>query len=40
MAIPKRILDLEVNLTIGELLFSAPVVEKQLAMTMTEDEAI
>ncbi len=38
--ITKRILDLGVNLTVGELLASAPAVEKQLTKAITEDEAL
>ncbi len=38
--ITKRILDLGVNLTVGELLASAPAVEKQLTKAIIEDEAI
>ncbi len=38
--ITKRILDLGVNLTIGELLASALVIEKQLTKAITEDETI
>ena len=38
--ITKRILDLGVNLTVGELLASAPAVEKQLTKAITEDEAV
>ncbi len=38
--ITKRILDLGVSLTVGELLASAPVVEKQLTKAIFEDEAI
>ena len=36
----KRILDLGVNLTIGELLASVPAVEKQLTKAISEDEAV
>ena len=39
-AITKRILDLGVNLTVGELLASAPAIEKQLIKAIIEDEAI
>lgn len=38
--ITKRILDLGVSLTVGELLASAPAVEKQLTKAITTDEAI
>ncbi len=38
--ITKRILDLEVNLTVGELLASALAVEKQLTKVISEDEAV
>lgn len=38
--ITKRILDLGVNLTVSELLASAPAVEKQLTKAITEDEAV
>lgn len=38
--ITKQILDLGVNLTVGELLASAPAVEKQLTKAISEDEAI
>ncbi len=38
--ITKHILDLGMNLTIGELLTSAPAVEKQLTKAITEDEAV
>ena len=38
--ITKRILDLGVNLIVGELLLLAPAVEKQLTKAITEDEAI
>ena len=38
--ITKRILDLGVNLTVGELLASAPAVEKQLTKAISEDEAV
>lgn len=38
--ITKRILDLGVNLTVGELLASAPAFKKQLTKTITKDEAI
>lgn len=38
--ITKRILDLGVSLTVGELLVSAPAVEKQLTKAITTDEAI
>ena len=38
--ITKRILDLEVNLTIGELLTSTPAVEKQLTKAIIKDEAV
>ena len=40
MAITKRILDLWVNLTIGELLVSAPAVKKQLTKAIIEDEVV
>lgn len=40
MTIIKRILDLRVNLTIGQLLASAPAVEKQLTKTITKDEVV
>ena len=38
--ITKRILDLGVNLTVGELLASAPAVKKQLTKAISEDEAV
>lgn len=38
--ITKHILGLDVNLTVGELLASAPVVEKQLTRAISEDEAV
>ena len=38
--ITKRILDLGVNLTMGESLASAPAIEKQLTKAITEDEAV
>lgn len=38
--ITKRILDLGVNLTVDELLASAPAVEKQLTKAISEDEAV
>ena len=38
--ITKRILDLGVSLTVGELLASAPAVEKQLTKAISEDEAV
>ncbi len=38
--ITKRILDLGVNLTVGELLASAPAVEKRLTKAISEDEAV
>ncbi len=38
--ITKHIPDLGVNLTVGELLASAPTVEKQLTKAITEDEAV
>ncbi len=38
--ITKRILDLKINLTIGELLASAPSVEKQLTKALWEDEVV
>ncbi len=38
--ITKRILDLRVNLTVGELLASAPAVKKQLTKAISEDEAV
>lgn len=38
--ITKRILDLGVSLTVGELLASAPAVEKQLSKAISEDEAV
>ncbi|MCJ1349891.1 hypothetical protein MMC31_008134, partial [Peltigera leucophlebia] len=38
--ITKRILDLGVNLTVGELLASAPAVEKQLTKAITGNEAV
>ena len=38
--ITKRILDLGVNLTVGELLASAPAVEKQLTKAISKDEAV
>ena len=38
--ITKRILDLDVNLTVGKLLASAPAVEKQLTKATSEDEAV
>ena len=38
--ITKRILDLGVNLTVGELLALAPAVERQLTKAITEDEAV
>ncbi len=40
ITITKRILDLRVNLTIGELLASTPAVEKQLTKIITEDKAV
>lgn len=39
-AITKRIMDLGVSLTVGELLASAPAVEEQLTKTSFEDEAV
>ena len=38
--ITKRILDLGVNLTVGELLVSALAIEKQLTKAITKDESI
>ena len=38
--ITKRILDLGVNFTIGELLASAPAVENKLTTAISEDEAV
>ena len=38
--ITKRILDLEVNLMVAELLTSAPAVEKQLTKAISEDVAV
>lgn len=38
--ITKRILGFRVSLTLGELLASAPVVEKQLTKAISEDEAV
>ncbi len=38
--ITKRILDLGVNLTVGELLTSAPAVKKQLTKAISENEAV
>ena len=38
--ITKCILDLGVSLTVGELLASAPAVEKQLTKAISEDEAV
>ena len=38
--ITKRILDLRVNFTVGELLASAPAVEKQPTKAISEDEAV
>ncbi len=38
--ITKRILDLEVNLTVGKLLVSALSFEKQLTKAISEDGAI
>ncbi len=38
--ITKRILDLRVNLTVGELLASVPAVEKQLTKAIFEDESV
>lgn len=38
--ITKHILDLDVNLTIGKLLTSAPAVEKQLTKAISEDKAV
>lgn len=38
--ITKHILDLGVNLTVGELLVSTPAVEKQLTKAITEDKAV
>ena len=38
--ITKRILDLRVSLTVGELLASTPAVEKQLTKALSEDEAV
>ena len=38
--ITKRILDLGVSLTVGELLVSAPAVEKQLTKAISEDETV
>ena len=40
MTIIKRIFDLRINLTVGKLLASAPVVENQLTKAITEDEAV
>lgn len=40
ITITKHILNLEINLTIGELLALAPAVEKQLTKAITEDEAM
>lgn len=38
--ITKRILDLEVSLTVEKLLASAPTVEKQLTKAISKDEAM
>ncbi len=38
--ITKRILDLDISLTVGELLASAPGVEKQLTKALSEDEVV
>lgn len=38
--ITKRILDLGVNVTVGELLASALAVEKQLTKAISENEAV
>lgn len=38
--ITKRILDLEVSLTVGELLAFAPAVEKQLTKGISEDKVV
>lgn len=38
--IPKRILDLKVNLTVGKLLGLALIIEKQLTKTSTKDKAM
>ena len=38
--ITKRILDLEVSLTVGELLASAPGIEKLLTKALSEDEVV
>ncbi len=40
ITIAKRILDLGVNLTVGELLASAPAIKKQLTKAITEDETV
>lgn len=40
MTITKRILDLKLNLTIGELLVLAPVVKKQCTKAITEEKAL
>lgn len=40
MSIIKRILDLKVNLIIGELLVSALAIEKHLTKAITKDEAM
>ena len=38
--ITKRILDLDISLTVGELLASAPGVEKQLTKALSGDEVV
>lgn len=38
--ITKNILDLKLNLTIGELLISAPAIEKQPTKAITKDETM
>lgn len=40
MNIIKRILDLGVNLTVGEFLALVPAIEKQLIKVITKDKAI
>lgn len=40
IAITKRILSLEVSLTVGELLASAPAVKKQFTKTNSDDEVM
>ena len=38
--ITKRILDLDVNLIVGDLLTSAPAIEKQLTKAISEDKTV